>query len=250
MRKFLLFFLFPALCLITIGCSKPPPPSYRIGIDPTFYPLDDMGKGKNILGYTRELLEIIAKDQNLSFELITVSWDVLESGLKEKKYQAILSSLQPLPFNKEIYHFSDLYLATGPVLIMRYGTDLDQENELQGKEIAVQAGSITSIRALEKFPGIIIRTYDSIPSALNDAAAFNIDGAIVGNLGAKSYVQDLYYKKLQIMTPPLDDEGLRLIALIGRDQSLFAKFNKSLESMKKSGKYQELLQKWNLASSE
>ena len=248
MRSFLIKFFLICLTILTIGCSsshsaKP----YRIAVDVSWYPLEMMGKENNVLGFSRELLEVIAKENNVSFDFITMNWDSLEIKLKEKKYDAILSSLQPLPFYEEVYQFSELYLQTGPVIVMRNGTRVKDLNVLKGKEIAVQRGSTSGVRILEKIPDVIIRVYDSIPRALNDTVNEVIDGAILDNLIATSYCYDIYQGQLEIVTPPLDQEGLRMVVLYDQNEYLMKIFDKTLSSLKKNGKYQKLLQKWQLA---
>jgi polar amino acid transport system substrate-binding protein len=99
---------------------------------------------------------------------------------------------------------------------------------------------------LEKYPGILIRTYDSIPKALNAILNGTIDGAIVDILSAVAYCQDLYQGKLKIVTDPLNNEGLRMLSLHDQSQDLILHFNRGIEKLKSSGAYDKLLVKWNL----
>jgi polar amino acid transport system substrate-binding protein len=235
-------------CLFLFGScgSNKPNTGYLIGIDANWYPLDFMGKEKNIYAFSNELLQEIAKKTSMKISTIQMNWDNLFPGLQKEQCDAVLSSLYPYLFNKKKYDFSDLYLNTGPVLVVPYSSKATSLDMLNGKEIAVQADS-SDADFLEIHPGIIIRTYDTIPNALNAIVEENLDGALVDVLIAESYCQDIYHGQLKIATPPLNDAGLRLVALHGHDATLIKNFNKGLKELKHSGEYKKLQKKWSLS---
>ena len=241
------YFWFAILCCITFGCGGgSQKTTYQVGVDPSWYPLLLDGKERNMTGFSTELLQEIGKKEDVAFSKVSVSWDVLMEGLQKGQYVGILFSMQPYNFNQQTYDFSDLYLKTGPVLVVSTSFDYTSLDNLSGKEIAVMPDSGgTSI--LEKHPGILIRNYDSIAKALNDVSLGEIDGAIVDRLMAESYCQDLYQGKLKIVTAPLNDAGLRLITLHNKAPELIEAFNDGLEKLKSSKEYDDLLKKWSLA---
>lgn len=236
------------LCaLLACSCSgKKSSSGYEIGIDPSWYPLQLAGQEKNILAFSVELLVEIAKKENLQLSISNVNWDNLNSGLAAKKYDAILSSMPPYSFYLKSYSFSDPYLMTGPVLVVRANSKIANTNELQGKETGVVKGSSGAL-FLQTAPGVILRNYDSIPAALVDLSDQQIDAALVEVIIAQDYVRNFYRGTLKIATPPLNEEGLRLITLHDQAPRLIKRFNKGLAQLKKSGEYDRLLQKWGLS---
>jgi polar amino acid transport system substrate-binding protein len=241
------YFWFAILCIIATSCgggSQKTP--YRVGVDTTWYPLLLDGKESNLTAFSTELLQEIGKKEEVSFSKVIVSWDVLLEGLKKGEYNAILFSKPPYNFNQQTFDFSDLYLKTGPVLVVSTSFDFKSMDKLSGKEIAVMPDSTGTI-ILEKYPGILIRNYDSIAKALNDVNSGEIDGAIIDVLMATSYCQDLYQGKLRIVTEPLNDAGLRLITLHNRAPELIEAFNDGLEKLKASKEYEKLMQKWGFS---
>ncbi len=234
-------FLFLASCGIQSNNG-----TYNIGIDPTWYPLEVEQKQAQVMAFSNEILQEIAKIEKLELKITKMSWDNLEDGLMKKQYDAILSSKQPYIFYEKLFGFSDPYLMTGPVLLILTSSTFQG---MQGKEIGVIAGS-SDIALLEKTPGIILRTYETPPQMLNAVASGNIDGAVIQVLMAESYTQDLYQGKLKIVTSPLDDEGIRMITLYNKNNDLINYFNDGLNQLKQNGKYLKLLQKWNLDGSQ
>lgn len=228
--------------ILLTGCNSSTP-SYLIGIDPSWHPLDLSGKEMNVLAFSNELLQEIADEQKIKISTVQMSWDNLIPGLQDKRYDAILYSMRPYNFNQKTFQFSELYLQTGPVLVVAADSKIKSLDKLDGKEIAVIEGSKDEV-FLEPKKGVLIRTYDSIPNALNAVVNGTLDGALIDYLAAKSYTQDLYSKQLKIVTQPLDDEGLRLIALRTSPSDLIEAFDHGLERLKKNGTYQKLIVKW------
>jgi polar amino acid transport system substrate-binding protein len=239
-------FWLAILCCITFSCGGGSQGTvYQIGVDPSWYPLLLDGKESNLTAFSTELLQKIGEQEDIAFSKVSVSWDVLMEGLKKGEYTGILFSMSPYNFNQQTYDFSDLFLKTGPVLVVSTAFDFTSLGKLAGKEIAVMPDSAGTV-ILEKYPGILIRSYDSIAQALNDVNSGELDGALIDLLIASAYCQDLYQGKLKIVTEPLNDAGLRLITLHNQAPELIEAFNDGLESLKSSKEYDKLLKKWNL----
>lgn len=219
--------------------------TYRIAIDPSWYPLDLQGKEANVYAFSDELLRAISLEEHVFFERITMSWDNLLRGLKVGECEAILSSMTPRVSLESTYMFSEPFLHTGPVLVIPKGAKLKNMKKLAGMEIAV--GSMTNETILiEKFPGVIVRYIGTIPEGLEDILTGQIDGVLLNYLQATSYIRDLYYDTLKIATPPLDNAGLRLITLHGQETELVDIFNSGLNKLCDSGALDKLLKKWEL----
>jgi polar amino acid transport system substrate-binding protein len=241
---------FAFLCCLTVSCGGgTQKTTYRIGVDSTWYPLLLDGKESSLTAFSTELLQEIAKQEKIALTKVSVSWDLLMEGLKKGEYSGILFSMPPYNFNQQTYDFSDLYLKTGPVLVVPAAFPFTSFENLSGKEIAVTPDSPGTL-ILEKYPRILIRNYDSIAKALSDVSTGVIDGAIVDVLPAVSYCQDLYLGKLKIVTEPLNDSGLRLITLHNRAPQLIEAFNEGLEKLMASKEYDRLLMKWGFSSLE
>ena len=218
---------------------------WKIAIDPAWYPLNLGGREKNLTGFVVDLLQEVSREKKLKLSLMREDWSNLLRNLDKKKYEAILSSLQPYIFYENKYDFSEPFLLTGPVLIVPSDSDTTSLEQLSGKEVAILEGSADDL-ILEKYPGIIIRTYSSIPEALSAMLATRVDGAVFGRLEATAFTQDLYAGKLKIVTPPLNDRGLRLVTLHEKGKILIEALNSTVEILKKNGKYAELAKKWGL----
>lgn len=238
-----LIFLFS---LFLLSCSSSAP-SYRIGIDPSFYPLHLSGKEANLYAFTTELFQEISQRQKISFILMRESSSNLEYNLKRGKFAAIISSMPPYLFLEKTFSFSSPYLLTGPVLIApASANDIEHLKEFSGKEIGIVTGSTDAALLISPYPHILIRPYSSIPLLLNAVVAAQSDAALVPRLLAEGYVHDLYEGKLKIVSPPLNDEALRLLTLANAQPELLELFDKGLQELKEDGTVAALLKKWDL----
>ncbi len=239
------FYLFLLVCLCSCGSDRAP--TYTIGIDPSWAPLEVAGKEVALLAFSYELLQEVSSNSKFKFDVVQKNWDNLLFGLQKHEYEAVFGSLFPHTFYEKMYSFSEPCILTGPVLVMAQPTLVTGSDSLAGKEIAIPA-DFSYAPLLEDYSGILIRSYDLVPQSLQDVLAGKLDGVLVPALIAEGYCQDLYQGKLFIVTPPLNQEGIRLITLQGKAPELISAFNKKLSKMHKDGSYETLARKWNLFS--
>ncbi len=242
MLKRICTFLIIAMILVSCGTSGK---TYRIGIDPSWYPASLGGKEANIYAFSNELLRAISYEEGVFFETVTMGWDNLIPGLKEKKYEGILNSMTPRVYLEKSYTFSEPFVHIGPVLVVKAGMKVSSIKQFKGKEIGVDSIANEAL-LIDKYPGVVVHYYDTIPEGLDEILTESLDGILMGYLQATSYIRDLYYGQVKIATPPLNDAGLRLLTINGDNKELIEVFNHGLEKLRDIGTYEKLLKKWEL----
>lgn len=245
-RFFFFSFLLLSSCILLLSsCGESKNDVYEIAIDPLWGLSDFKEKDNNVLGFSTELLRIISRDEKMSFSILYTNWDSLFSGLDANNYQAVLSSLHPYNFNLQKYDFSQLYLPTGPVLVLPISSPYHSLQEIQGKQIAVLENS-PAVLLLESYPNILISTSSSIAEVINKLQSGQVAGALLPLLIARSYTRGAFKAQFTIGSSPLNDDGLRLITRKNQKPLLIKKFNKALEKIKNDGRYEQLLRDWEL----
>ncbi len=234
-------------CLVFGSCkSKSNSFDYKIALDPAWYSLELPGRETALTTFTLELIEAIGKIEGITVGIYQQSWNDLIYGLQQDSYDAVCSTLQPYLFYDKLYEFSDLYLLTGPVLVVSSQIPSPSLAQMGGKIIGIQRSSNAAL-ILEKYPEIIQRTYDSIQQALQDITKDTIDAAIIDVLTAEAFTQNLFQHQLKVASAPLTQEGIRLVSLKGQASDLILRFNRGLKKLKANGTYSALVRKWNLA---
>lgn len=217
----------------------------RIGIDPNWYPLDFDAQQPFVNGFVEDLLREIANYSGMRIERIEANWDYLLDGVREKRYDAVLTSIPPYNFNLAKYDFSKNVLDLGPVLVLPAGAQTSSLDELSHELVGILAGGDAPL-ILQKHSDILMRSYPSIPAMLDALTDGDIKGALLDRLVASAYIRDLYAGALKISGSPLSPKGLHLAVLKGQQQRTLELFSKGLEHLQKKKKMQELLAKWDL----
>lgn len=239
--------LLSLLCLLLLAScgGKQSGRDYKIALDPAWYSVELPGKESALTAFSTELILAIGKEENLKIEVFQNSWNNLMFGLQQNDYQAICTPMQPYLFYEKLYRFSDIYLETGPVIIVQENSSIKNLIELSGLEVGILRGSTNGL-ILEKYPEILQRTFDSAPVALDNLKAGNLQAVILDVLTAEAFTRDLYRGELKIASDPLVQEGIRVVGLNENSELLIQKFNRGLARLKKDGTYAKIANKWGL----
>lgn len=232
------------------SCSRTPHPLkknvYYVARDSSVAPLQLMGKETSMRAFSDDLIYAIASAVDLQVIIMTVGIDNLLTGLDEGDYDAIFTALSPNAINEEKYFFSNPYYLLGPVLIVRKTEDVTSLEQMEGKIIGILTGA-SAVFNVDRYPSILIVTYDN-PSAAFDALINDkIDGIVLDAWSAYTYIKGFYGDRLKIASGPLTNFGLRLVARNEADEApLIQGFNKGLDILKANGTYKALVTKWGL----
>lgn len=251
----LIIILLPLLAWGLIrGCSQNKAERkrfYFIGRDSTWYPLNLRGKERNLIAFTNDLMDAIAKETGLHFEWIETSPSNLVEGLNIENYDAIVSTLRPNFVNRNHYFFSNLFFELGLVLIVRQNAPVTSLKDLQGKTIAIARNSYPIFNSIREGGvqtyNIQLVTYDNVNHALDQLKTGSLDGIVAHTLTAYALTKSFDKETFKVATPPLTDEGLRLITLQNEtSEALIKDFNQALKKIKENGEYAQLIAKWDL----
>lgn len=244
-RSFFYFTFFLLVCsnFSSCGASKK---TYKVAIDPSWFPLELYNKEPYVLAFAEELLNYVSEKHRVDIQTVALSWDNLLDALAKKQVQGIFTSMEPYIFNQEKYHFSNNFLHTGPVLVVRIRDQSSEHDLFQDKEIASFSDQDTQV-LLEEYPQALVRSYDSSMRALLDLVDGNLDAVFMNYLEAHGFVNDIYHGLLKIVSSPFTSRGLKLVTLTYENQKLISIFNEGLNTMQKNGDYDKLLKKWKLA---
>ncbi len=238
-------FLFFVLLTCLIGCSKPKPIIFQVGVDQSFFPLNLGEQSQNVFAFTDELFSEISKIKNIELNRIVFSWDNLIESLYLEKTVAITTSAPPNLINNTKYSFSDCYIQTGPVLVAPLSSSPVTLSTLSGRVVAM-GKTPEELDLMQSYPEVEFIFYDSIVDALNSVSNGEYAAALIPILPANTYITDLYAASLMISSKALTSQAIRLMSLKGEETELLKIFNSGLAELKKNGTYDTLLKKWSL----
>jgi len=241
------FLFFCASVLFFSGCDRTEETKvYKIARDRSWYPLNLLGKERNMLAFTDELIYTIAGNEGFEVDLDSASHNALRENLDRGVFDAIVTFHRPTRQLLRKYEFSDPFFLLGPVLVVPIDSEATSINDMKNKVVGIQTGS-SVVYNVNTVPDIIFTPYENILFALRNLAEDQIDGVIMESLPAHEYVDSFYKGELKIVPPPLTDDGLRLMAR--RDpveKDMLNRFNTGLIKLIDDGTYYDLLKKWGL----
>lgn len=149
----------------------------KVGTSPDYPPLE-FKENNELKGFDIDLVNAIAKDQNLKIEYKEIGFDNLISSIQNKKIDLIASGFEKTPERDKVVDFSIPYLMEKNIIV----SNDDQEvtlNEIKDKKIAVLAGS-TQFENLKKINATNIKVFDNAQVALKALETKNVDYAYAG----------------------------------------------------------------------
>lgn len=234
------FFLLLLFCCCTSIHRK----TVLVGIDPTFYPAPIGLQQDAILGFTLDLLDAVSVKIGYKLKPYNMSWDNLIDGLKMHKYPLIISTFCPTPSTCNQFAFTAVFLETGPLLVVPKFSPIKDLCDLDDKIVGIERRP-QEIGLITTFPAIDFVFYNSVEEALSWTIDEEFDAALVPNILARAYVNNLFENGLAIANHnPVITEGFRFISLIEKNELLLAEITRAIESLQ--DEIHRLMQKWSL----
>lgn len=216
------------------------------GMDTTYAPMEYMDKdGKTPIGFDVDLARALAQKLGVKAEFVSVNWDGILTGLKAKRYDAIISSMNITPERQKEVDFVE-YARMAQVFVTRKDAKpIKTEADLAGRVIAVQADT-TSMEWVEKLPK------DKQPRELKKFVDNTAVFLEVQNKRAEGVVTDepvgKYYAaqnpELFVVTGVAIAPEPVGIAVNKDDGELKAALGQALEALRKDGTYAGISKKW------
>jgi arginine/lysine/histidine transporter system substrate-binding protein len=258
-RKALLFkvltVLFAAIVAISIVTSYSNPlQASSVGKDtltlitspdyPPYEYYDTKGGDRKIIGFDVDIANTIAKELGFKLKVMESDFNGLIPALQANRADFVMAGMTPTPERKKNADFSIIYYQAKDTIVAPKGSNLKQPQDLAGKTVGVQLGTIQEANAkkiAQKVTGVKLKQLNKVPEAIQEIKSRRIDVAIVEDTVAKGFVQanpDLEFNLI-----PSEEASGSAIAF-PKNSSLVEPFNKVLQQMKDKGEIQQLATKW------
>jgi ABC-type amino acid transport substrate-binding protein len=234
------------IVVVLVGCGKKEVQTKKlyIGTNAEYKPYEYIENGE-ITGFDIEFMEALAKNLGYEIEWKNLSFDGLLPALQTHKIDLVIAGMSPTEERKKAVDFTDIYHSGGQaVLINKENNEIKSAEDLKGKTIGVQLGSLQEGIA-SKIEGTEVKNYNSFTGAVLELNAQKIDAVIVGDIVADNYLENNKNLK-KISLSEKQQEGTNGIAIaLEKDQAeLLKSLNEGIEELKENGQYQELLNKY------
>ena len=221
----------------------------RLGIDPTYPPMDVKMPDGHLTGFDVDLADEICRRIAMHCEWVEMEFSGMIPALQARKIDAIISSMaitekrmQQIAFSTKLFQFKSR-------LIARTGAPLTVSAEgLRGKRIGVQSGTQFETYAQKNWQpgGAEVVAYQSQEGVFNDLMAGRLDAALLGSVEADNgFLKTPRGRGFGFVGGPLEmgDHGTG-IGLRKDDVALKANIDRAITSMRADGTYQKISRKY------
>jgi arginine/lysine/histidine transporter system substrate-binding protein len=204
----------------------------------------ETGKSDEIIGFDVDIAKAIASKLGYEIQVKDMDFGGLVQSLKSGQADFVLAGMTPTEKRKKNVDFSDIYYTAQHMIISKKDSGIETLEDLEGKTVGVQLGSIQEGKAQEINEKVAIKVVNRnrIPELIQEMKAGRFDAAIIEDTVAKGYFEN--EKDLKGFTISDDPEEAGSAIAFPKNSELTEKFNKELQAMKENGELQELVVKW------
>lgn len=217
-----------------------------VASDPTFPPMEFLDQNKNLVGYSIDYINAVAKEAGLKVTVKNIAWDGIFAALESDQADIIAASVTITEKRKEAMLFSEPYCEVRQALVVPIKSSVKSMKDLEGLKVGGQIGTTGLIETLPKSKvKAIVKTYDEFGLAMEDLAKGNIDAVICDFPVAGYFVnkKEGYKDKLHIAYVTEESERYGFAAR-KKDQALVNQLNKGIQAVKSKGIQKDIEIKW------
>lgn len=213
---------------LVVGTSADYPP----------YEFHTMANGKDeIVGFDIDVAKEVAKDLGVELEVKDMDFDGLLVALQAGKVDMVFAGMTPTDERKENADFSDIYYSATHRFILRSGEEgsVKSFDDLKGKKIGVQKGSIQEGIAKENFDEANIKSLAKVTDLVLDLKNKKVDAILIEEGVAKINCdknKDIAMSDFVVT----DENGGAAIALKKGSTELQTEVNKTISKLKEEDK--------------
>jgi len=205
-----------------------------------------------IVGFDVEIAKQFAKDLGVELEIKDMAFDGLLVALQSDKVDMVFAGMTPTDERKQNVDFSDIYYTATHRFILRSGdeTSITKMEDLKGKKIGVQKGSIQEGIAKANFDAADIKSLDKVTDLVLDLKNNKVSAVL-----AELPVAEINVKKnegIAIATglEVKDPDGGCAIAMKKGSTELQTEINKTLKKLTDEGKIKQFVTDANQLASD
>ncbi|MEH7236990.1 basic amino acid ABC transporter substrate-binding protein [Bacillus sp. JJ1562] len=219
--------------VLTMGTSADFPP---------FETIDE--KTGEYIGFDIDIAKQIADKLGYELKIENMDFGGLISALQSDRLDFIISGMSATAERKESVDFSNEYHKSGEMFVTLKDSDVKSLEDLDGKKVGVQLGSIQEEGAKkikkETLKNLEISALNKAPELIQELKSGRIDAVYLDKTVAVGFIEEL---DLAGFDDPTESSPGMAIAF-AKGSELVDEFNKVLEEMKANGELEKLEKQW------
>ena len=214
---------------------------YVINTDTTFAPFEFENDKGEMVGIDLDILKAVAEDQGFEYEVIPVGFSAAVTALEAGECDGVIAGMSITDERAAKYDFSEPYYDSGVGMAVLQGSDITSYDQLKGQNVAAKIGTegCTFAESIADQYGFEVTQFESSSDMYQavlggEAVACFEDYPVIGYEISRGL-------GLTLPTPMEKGSSYGFATLKGANPELVEMFNKGLENIKASGRYDEIL---------
>jgi len=219
---------------------------YIIACDSKYAPFSFEENGK-YKGIDVELLDAIAKEEKIEYELKPMDFDGIIPGLTSNQLDGAIAGMSITDERKKSLDFSDGYFVSGLSLVVnKDNTEINGENDLNGKSASIKKGTAGTKFAEdnESKYKLKLNYFDDSPSMFQAVENKNCDFLLEDYPVIAYKIKVDPNSKLKIAGEKLTNVDYGFAVKKGGNADLLKKFNEGLKKLKDNGEYDKIVNQY------
>jgi glutamine transport system substrate-binding protein len=213
----------------------------KVAADTTFPPFESQKDGE-IQGFDIDMINAIAKKENLKVTLSTMPFTGLIPALQAKSVDVAVAGITIKKTRLTAVDFSNAYYLSGISVLTKKDASFKSLDDLKTKLVATKKGtsSVDLLRS-KGIPDANIKQYDNINDAYSSLASGGADAVVFDSPVNQDYANTHNDVHAIQSIPTGEYYG---IAVVKNNPDLLKKINDGLKAIKEDGQYQKLFDKY------
>lgn len=213
-----------------------------IGTEGTYAPFTFHDADGKLTGFDVDIANEVAKRLGVKAEFVETKWDGMFAGLDAKRFDAVFNEVSIRPDRQKKYDFSDPYIVSKAVLIVRDdNTSINKFEDLKGRK---SGQSLTSnLSDIARSNGAEIVQVDGFNQAIDLLTSKRIDATVNDSLSFLDLKKQKPDTPIKIVAEQKNAEKSAALFRKGSKELVNA-VNKALADMKSDGTYLRISEKW------
>jgi polar amino acid transport system substrate-binding protein len=212
-----------------------------IGIDSPYPPFDE-GQPPNVSGYDVDVLNTIAENLDLEVEYQDTGFATIFRDVAAGQFDTAAAASTIKPGREKQVDFTDPYYASATALVVPEGSDIATVDDLSGKIVGVQDGTIQEDYANQEVDASEVRAFPEGTNALSSLLTGAVDAALIDEAVAVDAIEKQGGMEVADSFAATSPD-LFGFAVAPENDALREAMNEQLAAMKEDGTLAELYRK-------
>ena len=217
------------------------PDELVVATDTAFVPFE-FKQGDEYVGFDIDLWDAVAEEIGREYELRPMDFAGIIPALQTGQVDVALAGITIKPEREEVIDFSDGYYDSGFLLMVPQDSEIEGEDDLAGKLLAVKTGTSASDYAEANFTDTELRKFPNIDNAYLELRTGRVDAAMHDTPNVLYYIKNAGGGQVKAVGEQMMAHEYGIAFPKGSE--LVDEVNAALETLRENGTYDEIYEKW------